>query len=61
MKLGGIDRRLAALEERAKPRMIATLADFVIWRAKGCREEVEFTPAMKEAFPMLSRCDDHET
>jgi hypothetical protein len=61
MKLGGIDRRLEALEERAKPRMIATLADFVIWRAKGCREEVEFTLVMKEAFPMLSRGDDHET
>lgn len=55
MKLGGIDRRLAVLEDRAKPRMIATLADFVIWHAKDCKEEVEFTPAMKEAFLMSSR------
>jgi len=55
MKLRGIDRRLEALVERARPKMIATLADFVIWHAKGCKEEVEFTPAMKEAFPMSSR------
>jgi len=60
MKLGGIDRRLAVLEEGARPRVIATLADFVIWHANGCKEEVEFTPVMKEAFSMLSRGDEHE-
>lgn len=60
MKLGDIDRRLEALEERARPKMIATLADFVIWRAKGCKQEFEFTPAMNKAFSMLSRGDEHE-
>jgi hypothetical protein len=54
MKFNALNKRMAALEERAKPRMIATLADFVIWCTKGCREEVEFTPVMKEAFPMAS-------
>jgi len=55
MKFNALNKRMAVLEERAKPRMIATLADFVIWCANGCREEVEFTPVMKEAFPMASR------
>jgi hypothetical protein len=43
---------LAVLEERAKPRMIATLADFVLWRAKrrqGIMEEVEIDPVLEEA------------
>ena len=55
MKNNAFNKRLAALEEMAKPRMIATLADFVIWHANGCKEEVKFTPAMKEAFLMSSR------
>ena len=55
MKFNALNQRMAALEEKAKPRMIATLADFVIWCANGCREEVEFTSVMKEAFPMASR------
>jgi hypothetical protein len=55
MKFNALNQRMAALEEKAKPRLIATLADFVIWHANGCEEEVEFSPAMKEAFPMLSR------
>lgn len=55
MKLCGLDRRIAALEERAKPRRIATLADFALWHAKGCKDEVEFTPVLEEAFWGLSR------
>ena len=52
MKLGGIDRRLAALEERARPRILVTLADFVLWRAKwrrGMEEEVELDPGLEES------------
>ncbi|NLT47379.1 MAG: hypothetical protein GXX92_03090 [Clostridiales bacterium] len=52
MKLGGIDRRLAALEERARPRILVTLADFVLWRAKwrrGIEEEVELDPVLEES------------
>ena len=60
MRSNALNKRLAALEESAKSRMIATLADFVIWHANGCKEEVEFTPVMKEAFSMLSRGDEHE-
>ncbi len=55
MKLANLECRLAVLEERTKPRMIASLADFVIWCASsGCEEDVEFTPAMKEALPRAS-------
>jgi hypothetical protein len=51
MKLRGIDRRLAALEERARPRILVTLADYVVWRAKwrrGIEEEVELDPVLEE-------------
>ena len=51
MKLRGIDRRLAALEERARPRILVTLADFVLWRAKwrrGIGEEVELDLVLEE-------------
>jgi len=51
MKLGGIDRRLVALEERARPRILVTLADFVLWRAKwrrGIGEEVELDLVLEE-------------
>jgi hypothetical protein len=51
MKLSGIDRRLAALEESARPRILVTLADFVLWRAKwrrGIEEEVELDPFLEE-------------
>jgi hypothetical protein len=37
MKFIAFDKRIDALEERAKPRMIATLAGFVVWRAKWRR------------------------
>jgi len=51
MKLGGIDRRLAALEERARPRILVTLADYVVWHAKwrrGIEEKVELDPVLEE-------------
>ena len=49
MKLRGFDRRLEALEERAKPRRIATLADFVLWCAEDePDEDVKLSPQMQE-------------
>ena len=57
MKLRGIDRRLAALEERARPRVLVTLADFVLWRAKwrrGIEEEVELDPVLEEGLREFS-------
>jgi hypothetical protein len=44
-----IERRLEQLEERRKPRVISTLADLVLWRAKGgSDEDVELSPQMQE-------------
>jgi hypothetical protein len=57
MKFNALNQRMAALEERAKPRMIATLADFVLWRAKwrqGIMEEVEIDPVLEEALRRFS-------
>ncbi len=57
MKLRGIDRRLAALEESARPRILVTLADFVLWRAKwrrGIEEEVELDPVLEEGLREFS-------
>ena len=51
MSIAAISHRLAALEEKTKPRMLVTLADFVLWRAKwrqGIVEEVEFDPTLEE-------------
>ena len=51
MKFNALNKRMAALEEKEKPRMIATLADFVVWRAKwrqGIEEEVEIAPVLAE-------------
>ena len=51
MKLRGIDRRLAALEESARPLILFTLADFVLCRAKwrrGIEEEFELDPVLEE-------------
>jgi hypothetical protein len=51
MKFNALNKRMAVLEEKAKPRMIATLADFVVWRAKwrqGIEEEVEIDPVLAE-------------
>ena len=56
MKLGGIDRRLEALDERAKPRIIATLADFVIWCAEDePDEDVELSQQMQEFVDEISK------
>jgi len=56
MKLGGIDRRLVALEERAKPRIIATLADFVIWCSEDePDEDVKLSPQMQELVDEASK------
>jgi hypothetical protein len=40
MKFNALNKRMAALEKRARPRMIATLADFVVWRAKNGGKEL---------------------
>jgi hypothetical protein len=51
MRSNAFNKRLATLEERVKPRMISTLADFVVWRAKwrrGIMEEVEIDPVLEE-------------
>ena len=52
MKFNALNKRMAVLEEKAKPRMVATLADFVLLRAKlrqGIMEEVEIDPVLEEA------------
>ncbi len=43
-----LDRRLKELEDKNTLR-INTLADFVLWLAKGCpnKENVQFSPAME--------------
>ena len=53
MRNNAFNKRLTALEEKAKPRLIVTLADFVVWRAKwrrGIMEEVEIASPLKEIF-----------
>ena len=44
-----LEKRLAALEENAKPRVISTLADLVMWDAghKDDGEEVELSPELQ--------------
>jgi hypothetical protein len=47
--MNAFNKRLGVLEERAKPRIIATLADFVIWCAEDePDEDVELSPQMQE-------------
>ena len=46
MKLGDIDRRLAALEVDAKPRVISTLLDLI--NCIGENEDVELSPELQE-------------
>jgi hypothetical protein len=56
MKFNALNKRMAVLEEKAKPRMIATLADFVVWRAKwrqGIKEEVEIARFWRKALEFL--------
>lgn len=44
-----IAKRLERLEEAAKPRLISTLADFVLWCAKDEPDRnVELSPQMQE-------------
>jgi hypothetical protein len=45
MKLGGIDRRLAALELDAKPHVISTLLDLI--NCIGKNEDVELSPELQ--------------
>jgi hypothetical protein len=46
MKLGGIDRRLVALEVDAKPRVISTLLDLI--NCIGETEDVELSPELQK-------------
>ena len=47
--MNAFNKRLAALEERARPRMITTLADFILWCAEvKPDEDVELSPQMQE-------------
>jgi hypothetical protein len=58
MRSNEINKRLAFLEDRAKPRMLVTLADLVLWRAKwrrGIKEEVEIDPILEDAFRDFNR------
>ena len=51
MRSNAFNKHLAVLEERARPRILVTLADFVVWRAKwrqGIEEEVEIDPFLEE-------------
>jgi hypothetical protein len=51
-------RRLETLEEGSRPRVLRTLADFVVWRAKwkrGIEEEVEIDPVLENALRKLSQ------
>lgn len=49
MRSNAFNKCLAALEERAKPRLIATLADFVLWRAEDEPDRnVELSQQMQE-------------
>jgi hypothetical protein len=49
MRSNALNKRLVALEERTKPRLIATLADFVLWCAKDEPDRnVELSPQMQE-------------
>jgi hypothetical protein len=48
------------LEEGARPRLLITLADFVIWRAKwrrGIKEEVEIDPPLEAALRRFAEKD----
>ena len=59
MRNSAFNKRLAVLEERARPRILVTLADFVVWRAKwrrGIEEDVEVDPVLEEG---LRKFADH--
>ncbi|VVB62420.1 Uncharacterised protein [uncultured archaeon] len=45
MRLEAFIKRLSALEASVKPRMISTLADYVLWASEEDNDEdVEFSP-----------------
>jgi hypothetical protein len=57
MRTTAINKRLAILEEGARPRILITLADFVVWHAKwrlGIKEEVEIAPLLESALRGLA-------
>jgi hypothetical protein len=43
-----VEKRLAALEEKAKPRAISTLVDLIIHVVENPDEDVELSPALQE-------------
>jgi hypothetical protein len=54
--MNAFNKRLAALEERARPRMITTLADFVLWCAEDePDEDVELSQQMQEFVDEISK------
>jgi hypothetical protein len=52
------EARLRSLEENADPRMIATLADLVLWMASGRGREVILTPQMQDMVERWSMARD---
>jgi len=52
MKLGGIDRRLVALEVKAKPRVISTLLDLI--NCIGENEDMELSQELQELVEMAA-------
>ena len=52
MKLRGIDRRLAALEVDAKPRVISTLLDLI--NCIGVNEDVKLSQELQELVEMAA-------
>jgi hypothetical protein len=47
--MNAFNKRLAALVERTRPRIISTLVDFVMWCAEDePDEDVELSPQMQE-------------
>jgi hypothetical protein len=57
MRSIALNKRLAVLETRAKPRLIATLADFVLWHAEDEPDRnVEFSPQMQEFVDESLKC-----
>jgi hypothetical protein len=51
-----IERRIEALEEKAKPPVISTLLDLVVWvdEHENDEEEVELSPELQELAELAS-------
>lgn len=43
----GIERRIEALEQKAKPPVISTFLDLIIWANEHVGEEVELSPELQ--------------